>query len=203
MKSRVLPGTLAPPEVSLRRPDRGDGVAEREDLVGGSTHHDLAGVDPRPCLKLDPDPRRELPIELAQRVSHVAGSPHRAQGIVLMHRRNTEDGQDRVADELLDGATVGLDRRAHPLEVAKDELAPDLGIYLLGERRGSDDVREDDRGGLSLLGDRAPDRVSARIRPDLKRGRTAGERRAPQAEQKRASSALSLPLDGQAVTAPV
>ena len=52
----------------------------------------------------------ELLVEPAQRLAHLGGRADRAQGIVLVHTRDPEHRHDGVADELLDGAAVALDR---------------------------------------------------------------------------------------------
>ena len=73
--------------------------------VNVEAHQRLAGVHP------DADLDR-LPADAGQRVDFVdeaqAGA-HGALGVVFVQDRHAEGGNHGVADELLDGATVGLD----------------------------------------------------------------------------------------------
>ncbi len=66
-----------------------------------------------------------------------------------MQVREAEHGHHRVADELLNGSTVALDRPAHEVEVAREHLPVDLGVEPGGETRRVDEVTEEHR-------DRAP-----------------------------------------------
>jgi len=114
-----------------------------DEQVGGlrRVDHDLAGVDPDPGLDAD----------VGERILHLERRPHRAQGIVLVHLWNPEDGHDRVADELGDGAAVALDDVLHPREVSGEEGAQRLGIGRFAKRSRAGDVAEENRYGLSLL----------------------------------------------------
>jgi hypothetical protein len=62
---------------------------------------------------------------------------------------HAEDGHDGVADELLHGAAVPLEDRAHRVEVALQELPQRLGIERPPERGRAFDVREDDGDDLA------------------------------------------------------
>ena len=62
---------------------------------------------------------------------------------------NSEDGHDRVADELLHGAAVAFERLAQRLVVPVHDAAMHLGIEPLGERRRVHDVAEDHGDGLA------------------------------------------------------
>ncbi len=117
-----------------------DGVA-RDERLALAADDDLAGVDA--------DPRLE-PV-LGDRGAHLRGSTDRAQGIVLMRDRDPEDRHDRVADELLHRSAVALDDRAQILEVAAHASAQRLGIGRLPQRRGADEVAEEDGDNLALL----------------------------------------------------
>ena len=68
-----------------------------------------------------------------------------------MHLWHAEDRHDRVADELLDRASVALDDRLHLVEVAAEERAQGLRVGRLAERGRADDVAEENRHDLSVL----------------------------------------------------
>jgi hypothetical protein len=101
--------------------------------------HHLARVDPDPHL--EPKFRDRLP--------HFDGGAHGAERVVLVRLRDPEDGQRRVADELLDRAAVPLQDRPQLRVIAAHRLAQELGIGALAERGGADEVAEDDRDRLS------------------------------------------------------
>ena len=73
-----------------------------------AAHDDLARVDPDPCLQ---------PV-LGDRLAHLPCRAHGAKRVVLVRRRDPEDGHHRIADELLHRAAVTLEDRAQILEVA-------------------------------------------------------------------------------------
>jgi len=60
----------------------------------------------------------DLPVELGRGLSHLERGPHRAQRVVLVRFLHAEGADHRVPDELLDRASMALDRRAHRVEVA-------------------------------------------------------------------------------------
>jgi len=82
-------------------------VARGEPLLRAGDH--LARVDADSRL----EPRAVVVLELfvqpCERLAHPGRRAHGAQPVVLVHDWNAEDGHDRVADELLDGAAVLLD----------------------------------------------------------------------------------------------
>ncbi len=96
----------------------------------------------------DPDPQLELFLEreLADRERGADG----ALGVVLVRGRRAEQRHHRVADELLDGAAVALELRAHALVVRPEKRLDVLGIHRLGACREADEVAEDDRDDLAL-----------------------------------------------------
>jgi hypothetical protein len=55
--------------------------------------------------------------------------------IVFVHRRHPEDRHDRITDELLDNAAMGLDDIAHRVEVTRHHRPHRLRIHLLTEGR--------------------------------------------------------------------
>jgi hypothetical protein len=80
--------------------------------------------------------------------------------------RNAEDGEHRVADELLRRAAEALDLRVHELEQVSLEVAHVLGIELLAERGRPGEIGEEDRDDAALLaviGRRALSVVAERV----------------------------------------
>ena len=131
---------------------RVDGVAGDEPVAGDTVDaRDLAGVDADPELEADTEVVLELAVQLGHRVAHLDGRAHRAERVVLVQHRDPEDGHDRVADVLLDGAAVALERPAHGGEVAGLEIAERLWVEPLAHGGGAGEVGEDDRDGLSHL----------------------------------------------------
>ena len=130
---------------ALRRLIDQDAVLRRRGLQTCSGVDDIAG---RHALSLaragierderlagrdaDPDPQIAsgvLPVQLGDRRPDRERSTHGALGIVLVCHRRAEERNDRVADELLDGAAVpfelalrapvvALEERAHVLRIA-------------------------------------------------------------------------------------
>ena len=79
-----------------------------------------------------------------------AGSPGEDLSSAAVH---AEHGHHGVADELLDDATVRLDVLVPAQEVGVDDGADILGVELLGQHGEVDEVGEQDRDELALLGD--------------------------------------------------
>ena len=69
-------------------------------------HHRLTGVDADPHLQGE---HRIGLVQLGDRLEDRERGPDSPLGIVLMRNGRAEDGHDRVAYELLDSASVGLD----------------------------------------------------------------------------------------------
>ena len=78
----------------------------------------------------------ELPVELVDRVVHLHDRANGTKRVVLVNRGDAEDGHDRVADELLHGAAVALERPGGCLEVARHDVADCLGVALRAEPGG-------------------------------------------------------------------
>ena len=100
--------------------------------------------------KLRPWAAAQLGRVLGDVVEHlqrrVAGPPR----VVLVGDRGAEDGHDPVAGELVDGALEALDRLGQDREEALHDLAPLLGVLLLGEVHRAADVGEQHRHLLAL-----------------------------------------------------
>src|SRR5439155_12539186 len=65
--------------------------------------------------------------------------------------RDAEDGDDRIADELLHRSSVSLERGSRLLEVAGHEMSERLGVELLAQSRGAGDVGEQNSDDLASL----------------------------------------------------
>ena len=126
-----------------------DGVAGHDVLVG-SGHH-LTGVDADANGEADAMLRFEFRIQLRQPLEHLARCPERPLSVILAHDWDAEGGHDRVAHELLDGTTPGLDRRGHDRVEPLKEDSPALGVETLAEAGRPRDVREQDGDELALL----------------------------------------------------
>ena len=109
-----------------------------------------------------------------------------ALGVVLVHGGHAEDADHGVADELLDGAAVGLDHLAwRRREYSPSTRVDVLGVGGLAHRREGDEVAEEGGDDLALLGDggwrtQAPSRTSGRRRSRRElRSRSWGRRSSP------------------------
>ena len=109
----------------------------------------------------DPDADLELAL-LGELVPDRERRSHRTLGIVLVRDRRAEHGHDRVADELLDGASEALELRAHLRVVRLEQAAHVLRVHALGACGEADEVAEEAGDDLALL---------ARGRLRLERGR--------------------------------
>jgi len=103
--------------------------------------------------QLEPGPVRalELLVQAGETSAQLVSSAHRPEGVVLVKGRHTEDGHDRIADELLDGASVPLHDRLRGLEVTTHDAPQALRVDPLAERGRARDVAEEDGYGLAHL----------------------------------------------------
>ena len=151
-------------------------VAHRRVVVGttDATDDHLAGVDPDPHL--DRPPEAILGAECGQRLLHRQRRPNGAVGVVLVGDRRPEQGEDPVAEDLVDAAAIGLDVLDHPLECAVDQPLDPFGVEMLAEPGEPDDVSEEDGDDASLLASRgahlpATERAEVRSLGELTRTR--------------------------------
>ena len=108
----------------------------------------LAGCDPNADVELE----RVVPlVERCDRVADRERGAHSALRVVLVRGRRAVDGDDGVADELLDRPAVSLELSAERLVVPAQHRADVLRVELLGARRRADQVDEDGRDDLPLL----------------------------------------------------
>ena len=113
-----------------------------------------------------------------QLVDRAADGERRSNGslrIVLVRDRRAEQRDHRVADELLDRAAEALQLGSEADVVGREPRSDVLRVHVLGLRGRADDVGEEDRDQLPLLG--------RRLRSE----------RAPHARQNFAISGLSCP----------
>ena len=122
---------------------------ERRRFVAGD---DFAGVDPDPDAERRPTLVVELGVQPGECGAHLDCGSDCAQRIVLVDVWNTEHRHDRIADELLDGAAVPLDRRTHFLVPASEQAAERLGVEALPELGRVRQVAEEDRDRLAHRG---------------------------------------------------
>ncbi len=146
-------------------------------------------------------------------VEEVKRGAHGALRVVLVRRRHAPHRHDGVTDELLHGPAVSLDDLSGELEVLAQRLADVLRVALLGERRETHEVREQDRHQppLGFVGRRRGAGWRGRRTPSLccqrRRAFTAefgpGGLAVPQFGQARASgeahSVQNLAVDGFSV----
>ena len=86
--------------------------------MAGFAGNDLAGVHADANRDRHAAVAFELLVEFDEYVPHVDSSAHGADGVVLVESRDPEHRHDGIADVLLDGSSVPLDRLAHRVEVA-------------------------------------------------------------------------------------
>ena len=80
--------------------------------------------------------------EAGERLLHPQGGAHGAIGVVLVGDGRPEQGDDGVAEDLVDAAAEGLDLDDERLEVRLDEPGDGLRVEVLGECRVADEVGE-------------------------------------------------------------
>src|SRR5581483_5699287 len=113
--------------------------------------HDLARIDAGAVLETDPPAGLETVVDPDQRLLHVPGRAYGAERVVLVQAWEAEDGHHRVADELLDRASMAFEDGLHLLEVDGQHLAKALGVETLAEARRPLEIAEDDRDRLANL----------------------------------------------------
>ena len=173
---------------SLGRLAHEHGSRRRDALEARRRVHQVAGHHP---LSLRPERDRRLAgqhgrarLEPGLERRDACHQLHRGAdaelGIVLEGRRRAPDGHHGVADELLHRPAIAVDGLPGEVEVAGQEVARLLGVAVLREGRGADEVGEED-ADESPLGDRG--RCWRRLRLDgpdrcTRRGVESGAARA-------------------------
>ena len=147
---------------------------------------DLAGVDAGARVEAEPVVADELVVHDRERRTRLDGRPDRAERVVLVQDGKAEDGDERVAGELLERAAVPRDDGRDLAEVAREDPPHRLRVEPLAERGRAGDVDEEDGDGPPRLdrqlldGRRRPPapgacrRPGRTSRPSGARGRTRG-----------------------------
>ena len=131
-----------------------DGVPAHHQLAACgrlAAGNDLAGVDADPEPHLGVVAIEHTLGERSERIADGQRGANRALGVVLVRLRDPENGEHRVAGELLGGAAVALDLRVDQVEELALELAHILGIESLAECRRAGEVGEEDGHDAALL----------------------------------------------------
>ena len=110
--------------------------------------------------------------ELLERLMELQRRPDRAIGVVLVGDRCAEQRQDRIAEDLVDGAAERLDVDDQSLERGVDQSLEPLRIEVLRQAGIADDVGEQHRDDPPLLGRRGHHLVPA----ERAEARTFGQR---------------------------
>ena len=129
---------------------------ERQRLPGGApmgrgiaARDHLAGADPEAEGEPDGALGCELLGETNEHCAQFGGSPHRAQGVVLVHRRQAEDEGERVAGNGLDRAAVPFRSGVTFAECPTGDMTERLRIERLAEPGGERDPDKDGGDGLA------------------------------------------------------
>ena len=106
----------------------------------------------------------ELGRELGERLLHPQRGPHRPLGVVLVRDRRAEQGDDLVADDLVEPAAERGDVGDEPLEAVVDEAFHLLGVGVGREGGEADEVGHQHGDQPALVGrppgaDRTPGRT--------------------------------------------
>ena len=162
---------------------RPTGAGSRVDDVAGSHALSLGGPGAERHERLagrDRDSQLELFL-LADPVADCESRPDSPLGIVFVRDRSAEERHHRVADELLDGASVALELAAQVAVVRLEDRAHIFGIH---------------RSARAVKPTRSAKSTVTTLRSS--RGRLGfPERTRRSAEQNRASAAFSRPQLGQ------
>ena len=121
-------------------------AGDQEVAAGARAGDDEAGVDPDPQVHAHVAPLGQA----GQARAHHDRRPHRPLGVVLVRGRHPEHRHHGVADELLDGAAVGLGRARELVVEIAQEAAQRLGVHAGRKLRRSGQIGEEDGGELAL-----------------------------------------------------
>jgi hypothetical protein len=112
----------------------------------------------RTSIDLEPELGAQAAGAIADREARADGS----QRVVLVHLVQAEDRHHGVADELLRAASQVQQLLRRRVVEAAEHVARAFGVDALREPRGVDEIGEQDRDDLPLVGaERARDRGSA------------------------------------------
>jgi hypothetical protein len=122
----------------------GDEVA----VPGEASARHRPGCDARARVDLEPAAFLQVGVHSLEAIAHRQGGPACPERVVLVRLGHSEDGHERITDELLHPAAVLVDDRLHRLVVGRHHVREDLRIDARAERRRADDVGEEHRHGL-------------------------------------------------------
>ena len=112
----------------------------------------LAGVDTDSHRQTGADRALDLEAQVCDCLAQFDGGAKRSHSVVLVQDGDSEDGHDRVADELLDGPPVALQNSRRRLVVPGHHVPQLLRVVPLSDARRVDDVAEEDGDCLTNLG---------------------------------------------------
>ena len=84
---------------------------------------------------------------------HLQRRADRTVGVVLVGHRGAEQGEDAIAEHLVDPATEGGDVGDQPFEARVDQPLDPLGVEVLGQRGVAHEVGEHDSDHPAFLRD--------------------------------------------------
>ena len=163
---RAIPQALrAPAHYDL--PGLGDGEQPRGDVGGVAhrgvvhaeipsdrAHHHGARVDAHPHAEVDLVHTFDVGGERDEVLLDRQRRPERARRVVFMGDGGAEERHHAIAEELVDGALVAMDRGEDDFEGAVHDAVDVLGIEPLRHRGEARDVGEHHGDGLALALDR-------------------------------------------------
>src|SRR5262249_6547120 len=95
--------------------------------------------------------RVEFSRQVCKRVAGLCRRPDRAEGVVLVDVRQSEDGRKGVAGGRVDGSAVSLDGRLTEAEDATSYPAQHFRVELPADRRRDLEAEEEGRHGLACV----------------------------------------------------
>jgi len=131
-----------------------DGLAHRrvvhpEVVIDGPDDH-LAGVEADPKLDRQPVPSAGLLGVTVDRLLHSEGAVAGPDGVVFVGDRRAEEGHDPIAEDVVDGPLVAVDRLHHGLDRAVEQGLRLLRVEALDQLGRALDVGEQDGDLLAL-----------------------------------------------------
>ncbi len=103
--------------------------------------YNFASVNPYPHLEVVYKPRQLRPV-FGHAFLDIQGRSCSSLRVILVGEWSTEKGQDTISQQLSDSALITIDGFAHPLVRTLHDLPPLLGVELIGDRGGANDVGE-------------------------------------------------------------
>ncbi len=119
--------------------------------------------------RVDADAQLQRPIEVGlfldesrERRVHLQRCANRPVGVVLMGHRGAEQGEDAIAEHLVDPAAEGGDVGDQSFEAGVDQPLDPLGVEVLGQGGVAHEVGEHDGDDTALFRDRRRHLLAAR-----------------------------------------